>query len=768
MNDTEQYFTSNTTFYFLEGVHIIADFKTLFIHQVSNLTLVGREAKDQGQNDTQPKAVIKCTSPTSNILITLSNHITIKSLTITNCGKYWNLSSFLSSYDHMKSIYRNSEISNFAFFTVTLGFIETFDVSLKNVSVIDNSGFGVCAINAFDIVINESYFSHNNYNPITQGCSDLICSGDNIALLFTDMMVPCSQDKLIYSASIVNTIITNGRGENIGFGAGLYIYMEQVSVYGMNILIDKVHAYNNTGNIVLETTPQVTHYEITISNLVSGYTETFGGGFFMQTYDVFTKHDYCGYDWLYETNRIKIVNSEFTFISKASVVFSYDIFEQSRSIDEVKIENITFSNSFSDDIVMFGRNIQTNFFLKNVTFTDQVSPPSDDALAVIYIFSVSNVTFQDIIIENSLITGLFAVDSNIYIKGDNLFLNNTGLYGGAIALYGSSILFLLQSTSVSFINNYAEKFGGAIYVEGSYIPYCFFQVQANLSMQGSMINSTEIYFENNDALAGSSIYGGNIDNCLLLLETNVESNSSELFDAIAIFNDTSVTDSVISSNPARACFCYQNITDCYLDKVNISAYPGEDITIPLVTVGQRYGVSEGTMKVTTLKNDYIISNYLLSSQRQCINFSYSLIVNRKVSEINSTTVQIDLLDNSIFNVPHQLMQTIHLVIDVMDCPPGFELSKDIGTCVCDQVISNALKDVSCNIQSQQIISNRGNIWLGYDSAGSCIIAFASCSYDYCTTSGFTLNISIPDTQCAFNRAGTICGGCADGYSLVLG
>ena len=103
------------------------------------------------------------------------------------------------------------------------------------------------------------------------------------------------------------------------------------------------------------------------------------------------------------------------------------------------------------------------------------------------------------------------------------------------------------------------------------------------------INSTKIYFENNDAFAGSSIYGGNIDDCFLLAETNVlsiVSNSSELFDTVAMFNDTNVTNSVISSNPARACFCYQNITDCHLDKVDVSAYPGEEITIPLVTVGQ--------------------------------------------------------------------------------------------------------------------------------------------------------------------------------------
>ena len=362
MNDTEQYFTSNTTFYFMEGVHIIADFQSLLIHQVSNLTLVGQEAKEQGQNDTQHKAVIKCASPTSNILITFSNHITVVNLTITNCGRRWHLSSLLSLQYYLDLDSRGSRISIFALFNVTLGFIETVDVTLGKVSVVDNSGIGLCAVNGFDIVINESIFSHNNYNPITQGCNDLVCNGGNIALLFTDMILLCSHDKLIYSASIVNTAITYGRGGYTGFGAGLYIFMEQVSVYGMKILIDKVRAYNNTGNIAVVTTTQVTHYIITINNLVSGFTETSGGGFFMQTYDVSIKYVHCGYDWLYETNPLRIVNSEFTFNSKKSIVFSYDILDQSRAIDEVKIENIIFSHSFNEEIVVLGRNIQTNFF----------------------------------------------------------------------------------------------------------------------------------------------------------------------------------------------------------------------------------------------------------------------------------------------------------------------------------------------------------------------------------------------------------------------
>ena len=762
MNDTEQYFTSYTTFYFMEGIHIIADFQTLLVNNVSNLTFVGQEAKEQGQNDTQPKAVIKCASPTSNILITFSNHTTVMNLKITNCGRQWDLSSFLSSSTPV-----------FAFSNVTLGFMDTFNVTLKNISVVDNFGFGLCAINAFNIVISESYFSHNNYNPITQGCIGLVCHGGNIALLFTDMIVPCSHDKLIYSASIVNTIITYGRGGISGFGAGLYIFMEQVSVYRIKILIDKVRAYNNTGNIAVVTTTQVTHYEITIDNLVSGYTETFGGGFIIFKHDVSIQSVDCINEWVHGKNLVKVVkvvNSEFLSNINASIVFYYGIFDQRHTIEEVYIENVTISRSSNEEIYVYGRDMETTFFMKNLTIKNHLFIPIDKIFGVVVVISAVNMTFENIAIENSFVTPLLAIESNIYIKGvNNVFKNNTGSFGGAIALYSLSILFIAEDALLSFINNHAKKYGGAIYVHQSIINYCFFQVQANY--KNPLINNTKIYFENNNAFAGSSIYGGNIDKCFLLPETNIRSvvsNSTELFDVITIFNDSNITDSVISSDPARACFCYKNITDCYLYNVSIIAYPGETIKIPIVTVGQRYGFSPGTIKATTLQNGKVISKTLLSSQRQCVNFNHILTANQNIGAINSTILQIDLLHENLVNVPRQLIQTIHIEIEMMNCPPGFELSKKTGVCTCDKVITDALNDVTCNIQSQQITSNRGNMWMGYDSSRSCVIAFANCSYDYCTTSGFTLNISEPDTQCAFNRAGILCGGCSDGYSLVLG
>ena len=84
--------------------------------------------------------------------------------------------------------------------------------------------------------------------------------------------------------------------------------------------------------------------------------------------------------------------------------------------------------------------------MKNLTIGDHVLLSRDNILAVVSVFSVNNISFEDIIINNSLITLLFAVDSNIYLKGVNFFTNNTGSFGGAIAhqMIFSSFIFQCQ------------------------------------------------------------------------------------------------------------------------------------------------------------------------------------------------------------------------------------------------------------------------------------------------------------------------------------
>ena len=44
-----------------------------------------------------------------------------------------------------------------------------------------------------------------------------------------------------------------------------------------------------------------------------------------------------------------------------------------------------------------------------------------------------------------------------------------------------------------------------------------------------------------------------------------------------------------------------------------------------------------------------------------------------------------------------------------------------------------------------------------------------CPFDYCNVTGIAINLQDDsDSQCAFNRAGRLCGHCKDNYSLAIG
>ena len=49
-----------------------------------------------------------------------------------------------------------------------------------------------------------------------------------------------------------------------------------------------------------------------------------------------------------------------------------------------------------------------------------------------------------------------------------------------------------------------------------------------------------------------------------------------------------------------------------------------------------------------------------------------------------------------------------------------------------------------------------------------VIAHQHCPFDYCSAESVSIRLEDQDEQCAFNRAGILCGGCKTNFSRVLG
>ena len=121
----------------------------------------------------------------------------------------------------------------------------------------------------------------------------------------------------------------------------------------------------------------------------------------------------------------------------------------------------------------------------------------------------------------------------------------------------------------------------------------------------------------------------------------------------------------------------------------------------------------------------------------------------KISQLNNITLQGDA--------------TNYITTPMLQCKKGF--SEKQGTCVC----IDKVKAVATCYSSTQSIERSGNEWIGYNIQQNCVIVSNLCPFDYCVIDSVNItNINNSNVQCTTNRTGQLCGGCIDGYSLVLG
>ena len=106
---------------------------------------------------------------------------------------------------------------------------------------------------------------------------------------------------------------------------------------------------------------------------------------------------------------------------------------------------------------------------------------------------------------------------------------------------------------------------------------------------------------------------------------------------------------------------------------------------------------------------------------------------------------------------------LYINFTIQPCPPGFSLQGDPPGCGCYSILTD--NGVNCNIfRSEATISWNTSLWITVSAKQ--IILNEHCPFDYCKDSKVINGIS--GDQCSFNRAGRLCGGCKENYSLAIG
>ena len=139
--------------------------------------------------------------------------------------------------------------------------------------------------------------------------------------------------------------------------------------------------------------------------------------------------------------------------------------------------------------------------------------------SAIAIESYVNVTFVNCTFIGNQGSAIYAFQTDVIFQGKNTFHNNSGKLGAGLSLFVNSFLYLKPHTNLLFSNNKAQYFGGAIFTDlemeipETVLP-CFFQVLKEGLEEQTAVSSIHVEFVNNTAgTAGSSLYGGYLDDC---------------------------------------------------------------------------------------------------------------------------------------------------------------------------------------------------------------------------------------------------------------
>ena len=798
---------ANTTYLFLEGVHELFENVSLNAFHVDSVSLVGNSS--EGENGTFLTAEIVCYDQ-AGFLFKNSTNIIIKNLTFTGCG-HW--------YQYMVL----GGQAALAFYNVT-------NMTVVNTTVQNSTGYGLYALCAMGYVeVADSVFAFNegsldydggNVGFLYQGCSD-INTPSLLSIRFSQFLYGYSEH--------INPLAT---------GLSVFVWSS-----GVNVDIDNITAIGNVavhastgGNVALllrnRTNISTNWARVRNSYLANGRANS-GAGMFVSildtpSFDTRSQNPTRSSSTSPEVLEvITIVNTQFIsnhaeFEGGGLYVITHEEAGIFSPIGNVTVRDCVFYDNKLNNRIGGGVAVHLNnhyvlsylnhsvpqFFTSLVNCTIENNALIVEENLVDTVFTGSSAVFvienpSGVLIENCSIshnncTGITAVWSSVMFAGNMTFTNNTGTDGGGIILCDNSYMLLRANTTVVFQDNRASHAGGGIYAENACLqsePPCFFQLDIEIYKYPSLQDTVRVHLINNSAdYAGSAIYGGSVDYCILFPQfvPDLKKHGAAMFQYIFRINQSSSDLSPISSNPYQVCFCVSNGTrpDCGIASIAKTMYPGEELSFHALTVGQHNGSASGTVLASLkgLSADSQLGNLENSqvSQKNCTEFRYKVYSSRPLEVILLQVQHSDISSGA------QGRGFVQVNVALRQCPIGFTITSQTPY-ECGCVHTLAVHDYKCNIQSQTIHRQFPN-WIGYyhhqernpsdyifasnenknESISNGIVYYKHCPFDFCKAkseaikTGPNASSFQGDSQCAYHRTGVLCGGCRDGYSLILG
>ena len=603
VQNVELYFTSDTVVEFLPGLHELNCTGHVLILLARNLTLIGSDFNVKPSTKcSHSDSIVFCTDYAGFIFGFISG-LNIINLHFAHCGAL-----FYPEY------YPKIPLIDTTFFKIYAAFLigHVQNLVISKVTIEKSYGFGLFGANIWNksVIIDSCFISNNEYVGKYQRCIDpeypASCTGGNLRLTYFDFPLPGTPAN--NSLEINNSEFRRGVSSiqpepHSGIAGGLGILVSVMFGHNIHITINNTVVAENSGfiggNMLVSTMFGAEHVAIRLDRC---YIHS--GRSIIKAATGLT----CLINSINEQANEKVMPvhiSNTKFVSNRGGALLFGAGGRSscvcnNSAYQILIDNCEFSNNFADFTAITGISatmlsdnghprvtvqetvLKVRLVIQNSTFHHNYKLQTVSQRNVYLILfnqflevEIINSTFYSNTASHTMVLS----KSKVIFRGQVLFRNNASFVdGGALHLNESSVLHFKPNTTVSFINNRALQKGGAIYVADTKRknsnPFCFYELDEVLKY--SQVNIQLLFAENHAEIAGDALYGGQVDRCILLPNPNpypegpylfskkdlIEKNSRKLFvnvdnvfKSLFKFTDSSLSHSLLSSDPFRMCFC---------------------------------------------------------------------------------------------------------------------------------------------------------------------------------------------------------------------
>ena len=389
--------------------------------------------------------------------------------------------------------------------------------------------------------------------------------------------------------------------------------------------------------------------------------------------------------------------------------------------------------------------------------------------------------------------GVHAKSSTITVhhKGTLQFTYNRAENGSGLYLEVNPKLYILKDVYefqswrdlLIFTGNHGN-YGGAVYVaddtnSGACSPNieCFIQTLALYQFSDPDLNTINIQFFGNSATKhGPNLFGGLLDRCVPSSFAEVYRKQPNLttqhYSGVNYLQNLSnIAIDSIASPPVRVCFCdNESEPDCSYQPPPFKVKKGETFKVSLVAVDQVNHSVEANI-ISSLAHGGVFSEgqQTQSVGRNCKGLTFNVYSQRDNESIH-------LFADGPCGSSQLSIRKLDIQFLKCTCPIGFQPTNSDSTrceCICDSKLFPYI--TICNFTTSSIIRENTNSWITYinDTDPPGYVIHPNCPFDYCQlqTVNVSINLNLPngaDAQCAFNRTGTLCGGCQEHLSLSLG